>query len=184
MKFPARRAGNLSSKRGLTLAETVVSTMIVGVLLVAALSAVSAARRSEQKLADKMKGAMLAQELMAEILQQAYQDPDLPTLVLAAEANELLAGNRGLFDDVDDYNLWSRSPPEQRDGTAFANLSGWRRSAKVEWVSAANPAQVSLVETGVKRITVTVSRDNAEIAVLTAIRTNAWQDAVTNQTTP
>jgi hypothetical protein len=40
----------------------------------------------------------------------------------------------------------------------------------VVWVTPANPAQTSLTETGLKRITVTVARRGVKMAELTALR--------------
>jgi len=88
------------------------------------------------------------------------------------EVNELLS-SKANYDDVDDFNGWSESPPQDRDGTVMSGLSGWQRSVVVDWVVAADPTQVSLSETGAKRVTVTVKHKGITIATRVAIRTNA-----------
>ena len=65
---------------------------------------------------------------MAEILQASYEDPDGPSAGIGLDASELTA-SRATFDDVDDYDGWLASPPQQRDGTAMQELPGWSRPA-------------------------------------------------------
>jgi len=108
---------------------------------------------------------------MAEILPQDYLDPN-DTPVFGTESGESTS-TRADFDDVDDYDSWSSSPPVQKDGTLIAGLSGWQRSVTVDWVDPADITQVKASESNAKRITVTVSCDNKQVASLSAIRTNS-----------
>ena len=93
--------------------------------------------------------------------------------VFGLESSES-TGSRADFDDVDDYNGWTASPPQRRDGTVIPQLDGWGRTAQVGRL---DPVLLDPtgVETGVKRIRVTVKRDDAEVASIVAIRTRAWQ---------
>src|SRR5262245_3378819 len=61
---------------GLTLIEVVVSTMIVGMMAVAALDALAAATKSSNSIGNRAVAAALADELMSEIMMQSYSDPD------------------------------------------------------------------------------------------------------------
>ena len=159
--------------------EAAVSTVIVGLLVVAALGTVGATRRSVQQMGDYKRGALLAQQLMAEILQQSYEDPTEP-VVLGLELSEV-GLTRLAFDDVDDYHNWSASPPQNKDGTVIPDLTGWRHSVVVERVSPTNLSQTAISESGVKRITVTVSVNDVEVASLVALRTAAWQGPLSNR---
>ena len=76
-------------------------------------------------------------------------------------------------DDVDDYDGWSGSPPEYKDGTVIPDLDGWARHVTVAWVKATDLSLTSGSETNVKRITVTVTYNDMEVASLTAVRTLA-----------
>jgi len=154
-----------------TLVEAVLSLVIVGAVLVAALSTVGASRLSQQRTSQYSRGQLLAESLMAEILRQDYQDPNDPP-VFGCESGESTS-TRADFDDVDDYNGWSSSPPTAKDGTQLAGLSGWQRSVTVQWVDPADITQVQASETNTKRITVTVSCNNKQVGSLTAIRTNS-----------
>jgi type II secretory pathway pseudopilin PulG len=157
--------------RTFSLAEAVIAIAIVGVMLVAALHTAGAARLGEQKTGDRGKGMLLAQQLMSEILQQSYEEPVDPP-VFGPEVGEA-TGSRTSFDDVDDYDGWSASPPEQKDGTVIPGLDGWTRSVRVERVDPADLSQVVASDTRIKRITVRVARDDAAVAAIAAVRTGA-----------
>lgn len=164
------RRGN-GALRAFTLVETVICMVITGVMLVAALSAVAASRTGQYKITERQRGELLAQELMAEIVAQSYEEPG-GAVNLGTDAGE--AGNcRADWDDVDDYRLWSASPPEKKDGTVIPDLAGWLRSSEVAWVNPADITQIIVAKTGAKRITVTVSHNGTPVATLTALRTSA-----------
>jgi len=161
--------------RALSLAEAIVSIAVVGVMLVAALNTVGAARMTQKTMGDRSRGLLLAQDLMAEILPQAYEDPQYPPGSFGLAPEEVGDGSRALFEDVDDYDGWSASPPQQKDGTELSDFQGWQRSVVVKWVDPSDVSQVRLSDTGVKYVAVTVSYDNTVTASLVALRTNAAQ---------
>ncbi len=164
-----RRIETRSSRTGFTLVETVVSMLIVGTMLVAALNTVGASRLSQYKTSRGNCGQLLAESLMAEILRQDYLDLD-GAPVFGLESGEAGA-IRADFDDVDDYHGFSSSPPTSKDGTAISALAGWQRSVIVEWVDPMDVTRVQGSETNAKRITVTVSCDDMQLASLAAIKT-------------
>lgn len=154
-----------------TLAETLVSIVIVGGLVVVALNTAGAAVVTQNKIGERARGQLLALDLMTEILDQAYKEPG--SVNFGTDSQES-GGSRANYDDVDDYDAWSSSPPEDKAGVNLPGLNDWTREVSVVWVTAADPAGLpSLVETGVKRVTVTVSRGGAEMASITAVRTGA-----------
>jgi type II secretory pathway pseudopilin PulG len=157
------RCGN-----GLTLVETVTAVVIVGVMLVAALATVGASGAGQLSAGQRGCGYLLAQAMMAEVLEQPYEDPNTP--VFGPEPGES-TGTRAMFDDVDDYGNWSESPPESKDGTDIPDCSGFRRTVVVECVSPGNLMQVVASDSGIKRVTVRVYRNDVELACLMAIRT-------------
>ncbi|HUU96712.1 MAG TPA: hypothetical protein VM487_13315 [Phycisphaerae bacterium] len=174
------RSGHFSihprGKRALTLAEAVVSMVIISVMLVAALNTVGASRTTQQKIADRSRGFLLAEDLMSEILRQAYEDSGLAPGSFGLGSDEIGDGDRSLWDDVDDYDGWSASPPQQKDGTVIPDLAGWGRSVTV---ARADPgdfeAAAPATDTGVKQIRVNVTHDDAVVVSLVAVRTNALQ---------
>jgi len=171
---PTRRTSQ-AVRRGFSLVEAGVSVVIVGAMLVAGLAALAVSGLGVRTTAEGARGRLLAQDLISEILRQAYDEPD-ETPAFGPELPELSDGSRAAFDDVDDYHGWSASPPQYKDGTEMSDLPGWRRSVVVEYVNAADPNQPTGNETGVKRITVVVTYNNAVVASLTALRTYVWDD--------
>lgn len=164
---------------GFTLVEAAISTILVSGLLVAALNTVGATKLGQQNTAERGRAFLLAQELMSEIMRQDYADPEdvgpidlrdpaLTTSVMGLDSGES-ASNRSGFDDVDDYYNWSRQP-QNKDGSAIPNLTGWKRIVEVERRSLADPTQPTATEEGLKHITVQVTRDDALIAQLEAIK--------------
>ncbi len=159
-----------AGRRGLSLLEVVISTFLVGVLLVAAMQTVAGSAKASLSSAARGIGLGLAQELMSEIMAARYAEPD-ETPVFGPEPSES-TGSRSALDDVDDYHNWTASPPQERDGTEMPDRDGWQRSARVEYVSPSDLAATVADDHGVKRVTVTVSHRGETIAELVAVRTD------------
>ena len=165
-------------RRAVTLVEAVVSTAIVGVMLVAALNTVGASQVTQNKMGQRSRALLLAQDLMAEILQQAYEDPDLASGSFGLTVAEIADGDRSLWNDVDDYNGWSASPPQQKDGTELSDFDGWGRSVAVGWVDSTEVGTERVSDTGVKRIVVTVTFNGLPLAQLWALKTSTWESGL------
>ncbi len=165
---PQSAIRNPQSHSGFTLVEAVISTVVVAVMFAAALQTVGAAKITQRKASLVSQGQMLAESLLAEILQQNYQEPGA-TYVFGREAGESDT-IRTAYDDVDDYQGWTESPPVAKDGTALPNSANWRRTVAVEWVNPTDPQQVQGSESGAKRITVVASFRNVPQATVVAIK--------------
>jgi MSHA pilin protein MshD len=160
------------SGQGFTLIEAVMSMLIVGLMLVAAMNTVGASRVSQARNAEQSRGPMLAEDLMAEILSQNYQEPNDP-VQFGREGGES-GGSRDAWDDVDDYDGWSASPPQNKDGTDIPDLDGWGREVKVTWAKAMSPDQQAGSSTGIKRIDVIVTHQGRVVAKLSTLRSDGW----------
>src|ERR1700753_4295784 len=97
------------SRRGMSLIEVVAATMIVSLMAVATLNGLGAATKSAESIGNRAIAVGLADELMSEIIQQPYSDPDGSNF-FGHEAGEATSP-RSAFDDVDDYNGWNGSAP-------------------------------------------------------------------------
>lgn len=157
---------------GLTLVEVVVSTALVSMVLLGAMDMLGAVTRGRVSTSEQIRGDLMCQHLMTEILSKSYVDGDALPL-FGPEAGEA-TGTRAAFDDVDDFNGWTASPPSYRNGIALPNATGWRHSVAVEYVTVASPSTTSLVDTGVKRITVTIQHNSRTVARLVALRSNKY----------
>jgi hypothetical protein len=148
--------------------EAVFSILLVSGVFVAALHTLGASTVAQGKFGNRGRGHMLALDLMNEILQCGYADPN-ETVVFGLESSEN-AAQRSTFDDVDDYRNYSESPLANRAGVTIAGFTGWTRTVSVEKVAASNLTLISTPETGVKRITVKVARHGVIVASLTAVK--------------
>jgi len=145
------------------------SVVIVAVVLVAALQTLGAAARARSVQAAQCQAPALARLLMAEIRQSRYADDTVPDGPPGPEAGEATDKDRTLFDDVDDYNGLLETSPRARDGSPLAGVGSWQRQVAVEWVRRDNPSAVVSSDSGLKRVTVTVSGPGPTV-VLVALR--------------
>jgi len=152
----------------ITLAETLVSVVLVGGVLVLTLDATGASLASRHQTARLAQARALANDLAAEVFAQAYSEPVDPP-AFGPESGEGPA-NRTAFDDLDDYHNWTASPPQAKDGTVRTELPGWGRTVVVEYVGSADPMQTLGSDAGLKRVTVTVTFNGSVLAKLTFVR--------------
>lgn len=165
------QSANRNSKlNGLSLIEVVASTLIVGMMTVASLNSLGAATRSSDAIGNRAVAAGLADELLSEILQSPYSDPN-QTAVFGRESGEP-SGPRSAFDDLDDFNGWNESPPQYRDGSVIPNRTNWRQKVTITRVIADTPNQSTGSDQGVKQIRVTIEYENEVLADQIAIRTD------------
>ena len=156
---------------GLSLIEAVISMVIVATLMVMALSTLGTLARARQVQSAQCRAPALARRLMSEIFQTCYEEPDA-TPVFGPESPE--AGySRADYDDVDDYNGWSASPPRMKDGTVVENLTGWTRSVTVQYVDPDSIGTPTGSDYGLKRITVTVTDPRGDPTYLVALRSRS-----------
>lgn len=158
----------MTRARAITLVEVVLSLVIAASMLAAALHAAAASRVTLLRWHDRAVATELADDLLGCITTFPYASTGS---ILGLELDDLL-GDKTSYDDVDDFDGWSESPPQDTTGTPLAGFTGWSRSVQVRWVLASDPATTSNTETGVKCITVTVRKGAAALAQRSALRTN------------
>jgi prepilin-type N-terminal cleavage/methylation domain-containing protein len=165
-----------SRRRGMTLAEVVISTLLVSVLMLAALGSVGTAAISYRTSAAQADGADVAGELLAEILAMSYADPQSPTNAIGLDSGESTSGNRVTLDDIDDYHGFSESTLRTRAAASIPNYSGWSRSVVVERVSATDPSTTlsgGAPDSGLKRIRVIATGPSGRSFTAFALRADA-----------
>jgi len=170
LKPPVRR-----KRRGFTLWETAVSTFLVGLVLVTAATTSGTSVRMQAKAGERAKAGYLAHALVAEMLELSYMQPGQTSSAIGREAGES-ATSRANYNDVDDYNGWIDSPPQNKDGSVMPDLTGWQRQVVVEWVAPTTLTQASpgsASETGMKRLTVAVQHNGTTILTRIAVKANA-----------
>lgn len=158
-------------RRGLSLAEVVISTLLVGLVMVTALSSVAGASRSWIAGAQQADGQALARALLTEIIAMPFEDPN-QTPVFGLESGESGA-SRAALDDVDDYKDWTDTPPKDKAGTALTGYSGWSRTCDVIRTDRTTYADMADNATGINdlaRIRVTVTSPAGKTTTLDAYR--------------
>ncbi len=157
-------------RRGITLAETVVSTLLIGLVLVSTLQIVGPIIRSGSVAADRVVAANLANELSEEIATKLFTSPILDDLESMGPG---VGETRATYDDIDDFDGLSNSPPQISDATAMPGLTGWTRKAKVVHVTISDPSVESGSYTGLKRVTVAVEKNGVELASVVSLHAHA-----------
>jgi prepilin-type N-terminal cleavage/methylation domain-containing protein len=165
MKTPSPRGTPADEDRGFSLIEAVVSVVVVGLMLAVALSTLGAAARMRTIQAERQDGSGLGQHLMGEILQAPVLDPETPGFIGLEPGETPLT--RVDFDDVDDYHMWSASPPQGKDGTPLPGYDGWTRRVRVR------PSLLPPSGPGLLEITVTVIDPQDNTTQLYALRSRS-----------
>jgi prepilin-type N-terminal cleavage/methylation domain-containing protein len=159
---------------GFTMAEVLVSIVIVSGMFLAALHAAGVSQTSQYRIRLQSQGRLLAEDLASEINALPFQDPGITdSLSSIGHASSEGGDTRALFDDADDYHEWIGDPPQRKDGTVIPAASRLKRSVAVEWVLWNDPNQTTGTKTGLKRFTVTVFIEEAPLTQIQWVRT--WE---------
>lgn len=171
MMFNANPGRGLGFGRSaITLVESIVSMTIVGVMLVAALNTVGAARLVQSTELQRQRAYTFAQALLSEIMNQAFEDSADTLNLPGPTAAEAATGNRSLFNDVNDYTGWTASPPQRKDGSAVPDSTGWRETVNIKFLNPATFKDTGGQNLGIVQITVQMSNRGGVVAELTALR--------------
>jgi Tfp pilus assembly protein PilV len=154
-------------RRGLSLVEAMMSTLLVAVVLVSSLNLVGAVTRSRQVLSDRALASDIAEGLVAEIISRDYGDPSA-SLSFGLESGETIS-NKSAFDDVDDFHGWTQSysfigrPAE----------SSLRATVSIKRAMLTDPNTRATSDTGLKHIQVAVTKQSRVLAVRDAWKASA-----------
>ena len=155
-----RNGKRLIGAKGLSYVETVLAAAIMSGLLLAGLVLMGNLGRSRQSSTDAEAASWLVINMLEELENQSYSDPDDQEADIGADEDD---ETRQLFDDIDDYDDWSACPPEYQDGSTYSQYSHLTRSVAVGYVSSANLATPTGSNEGFKEVTITVSRNGTNI---------------------
>ena len=157
-------AMRLRCRAGYTLVEVSMSTLMIGIVLVTAMNTAGYATRGQIDNKERAQAKLIANAMLAEILELPYKEPS-DTPVFGPESGEV----RATYDDVDDYKLFSDSPPVDKQGAAMAGGVGLTRSVVVNYVQPNNLTATSKTDQGIKRIVISVVRGGTELVSMTTI---------------
>ncbi len=158
-------------RRGVTLVEAIVATVVLSVAVAAVSTALIAGTQQAYASVDAKRATQLAQAMMEEILAQPYNDPEGAT-GFGADAAET---SRADFDNIDDYHGLTETTGtiSDKNGNAYPNeYASFGRNVTITSASM-QPAGFSAAVTGV---TITVSVTQNDIEVFSVSRFSADPD--------
>ena len=150
--------------------EAAISSLLVGLVFVAALRCVGAAVEGRTDNAERVRGMLLVQHMLAELQTVAYQEPSW-YLWWGPDWGES-STNRSTFDDLDDYDNYVESPPKNLLNQVPLNCSDWTRRIDVDWVNPADPSTQIGSGQGVKRATVQAIHNGVVVAQASILKGN------------
>ncbi len=157
-----------NKRRGLSLIETTVATLLVSISLVASLNTMAFVLTTTSRDAHSQQASQLAQFLLTEIVSRPFADADNATGALGIETDETSV--RATWDDCDDYHGWNSAIISNLDGVALANSLGWSCAVSVDYCTPPDPNVVSVSPTSLKRINLTLVSPSAQTYSYTTLR--------------
>lgn len=161
-----------AKRPGMTLVEVVIAMAVLGIVLVSLLQGSAVSLTIQVNTSQVVSAGALARELLDCVCALPYDDPD-GDAGPGLDAGEL-AADRTTFDDLDDFDAWSESPPSRPDGVAMPGMALWARTIEVENVDPSTlAATLPNDDRGAKRIAVSVWREGKLLATIERYRYSA-----------
>ncbi|MFH1142915.1 MAG: hypothetical protein V1774_00040 [Candidatus Eisenbacteria bacterium] len=165
------------TRAGITLVETMVATMIVALLAGGTASSghliLSTLREGDRAWTVTELGTAL----LSEISSLPFDDPQLGAGTPGPETGEWSpGGSRALFDDVDDYTVWTLGNALQsKDGTPI-QAPGYARAVTIDYVDGDDFESISAAPTDYKRIAVSVYMGGELLGTFVTVRAQGGRD--------
>lgn len=163
-------------RRGLTLMEVAISSLLVATVLLTSLTTTANWRRFHHTTLERETSRRLANELISEIVSTSFIDPaQASPIAFGREAGEG-SSNRTSWDDVDDYHGSIENSVQDKSGNIIAAAVGYTRSVTISAASATNDAPGYAVSANVsqplRRIVVSVTGPSGASTTLTCLKSN------------
>ncbi len=129
------------NRSGFLLLETSLSTFVIMTGLIAVLPLMALCVRASKDIVHVKTATQLSVELLEEIrlhkwdelTPSSLQAISLGTATLGPDSGET-AADKTTFDDLDDFNGWTESPPQDPTMQSLTALTGYTRSVTVSYV--------------------------------------------------
>lgn len=152
---------------GFTLVEAMIAMVIIGLTIAALVASTGAFSRSNAAGIDLSTAEFLIEEIRELTASLPVVDPQTATTTFGPETGENLAQ----YDDLDDFNGASFSPPIDINRTALANFAGFTQQIQVQNVAVNNfNSVVADHSTNFVRVTVTILMNGTSLSSATWIR--------------
>lgn len=155
--------------------EVVVSTLLVGTMLVVSLSASGNLLRSQSKGTDAVTAQKLLTLFVNEITANAFSEPSGAT-TLGPDAGESTS-LRHMLDDVDDYDGLTLTSPTNVHGTVLPQYAGWTLQVSVAYADTTESGYVAVATNTapLRSITVTATAPSGFTVSRVAVVANTEQ---------
>ncbi|MBL0869971.1 MAG: type II secretion system protein [Phycisphaerales bacterium] len=163
----------------MTLIEVTLAVAVFSIIIAATLNVAAQAIALRAQATRVLVAGQLADALIAEIMQLPYDSTDTQQSGTVASLTALntpiltvIPASRGNDATLADYANYKDNTPINADGSLSTNANGYRRSVTAKYVSTSNPSVESATDTGLCRITVTVTFNKRPILTRTALKAN------------
>ncbi|ABC32791.1 conserved hypothetical protein [Hahella chejuensis KCTC 2396] len=161
---------NPERQRGVTLVELVITIIVIGVALVAIVTAMSGSIGRSSDVLLRNRTIQLAQAYLDEILGKRYDEatpsggaPPVTSCNIVTEE-----GSRDEYDDVDDYDGVLNEAPRSQTDADFNNYPGYLVSVSVTCAG----ADIGLSASNAKLVRVTITPPSGPAMTFSAYRAN------------
>jgi type II secretory pathway pseudopilin PulG len=119
---------NRPRSRGFTLIEAAITTVIVGVGILATMSLFAACSQQNMNASEMTTAMMLATNVQEAMANMSFSDPIMGKTTFGPEGGEVL----GSFDDVDDWDGQTINPPIDAFRAPVSNMSQYSQVVTVD----------------------------------------------------
>ncbi len=163
-------------RRGLTLMEVVISSLLVGTVLVTSLASTASWRRYHVENREREIANRLAEELVSEMMCAAYIDPDQSSpQAFGLDSGESIA-NRSTWDDVDDYHDQTETTLRDKFGILIPDAIGYLRTTTIDHADSASSSPGYVITTDLsaklRLLSVTVHSPSGITVFVNALKSN------------
>ncbi len=164
-------------RRGFSLIETTMATLMVSILLVSAISGAALVAKGSAVRRQADTATRIFQLLSAEIHNRPFQQPGSPNAALGRDGEP--GSPRVSWDDFDDYGMWQTSQVTDETGTSIPGAEGWQLAGTVDYCSPLHPTVTNIGVTELKKLTLTLTSPTGIQFTQTLLRSKhgLWQEA-------
>ena len=160
------KVGCKTNKTGFSIIEALIAVVLVGIAVTALVASNGYLSQANGAGADLSTAEFLIEQIRELTTMLPVVDPQTETATFGAEETNLSG-----YDDVDDFNNITFSPPITASRTTLNDLSAFTQTITVQNVSASNFNQAATPHsTNFVRITVTISMNSKTISSASWLR--------------
>jgi prepilin-type N-terminal cleavage/methylation domain-containing protein len=158
-----------TNRSGFTLIEALIATALIGIAIAALMTSNISHSQANAYGMDTSTAEFLVEEVRAMMMSMDFIDPNDVTDTFGTEEGEYDVAD---YDDLDDFDGVTISPPVDISGNVLSDFSEYSQSVIVETL---NPADLTSVlddyESKIVRISVSIQKNGREISSASWIQT-------------